>query len=75
MKVNFSKILMPQKDNLVIFFDEGQKISGTLKKIDIKTGGQLSKSFKSSNFTGKKGQSLEVISPNKMNLSKIFIID
>ena len=74
MKISFSKIFMPQKDNLVIFYNEDQKISGTLKKIDIKTGGQVIRSFKNSGFTGKKGQNLEIISPNKMSLSKIFII-
>ena len=56
MKISFSKILMPQKHNLVIFFYEGQKITGFLKKIDLKTNGQISKVIKSSEFTGKNGQ-------------------
>ena len=60
---------MPQKDNLVIFYNEDQKISGTLKKIDIKTGGQVIQSFKNSGFTGKKGQNLEIISPNNKYLT------
>ncbi len=74
MKISFSKILMPQKHNLVIFVYEGQKLTGSLKKIDLKTEGQISKAIKRSNFTGKNGQNIEVISPNKMNISRILLI-
>ena len=73
MKINFNKILLPQNGNLVILFHENEQIDGTLKKINTKTANQLGKAIKIADFSGKKGQFLEIISPQKTNFSRIII--
>ena len=74
MNIVFSSISLPRSGALVVTAMAGGKLCKTAQDADKKTRGALSRAIKASRFTGKSEQSLELLAPAGLTVSRIVIV-
>ncbi|WP_169568763.1 leucyl aminopeptidase [Sneathiella limimaris] len=73
MKFAFSEISLPKRGSLAIAVFADKKLSPTAAEVDKVTGGAVGRAIENSRFTGKKGNTLEILSPANMEVSRIVL--
>lgn len=73
-EIKFIDLEEPEQGTVVVFTGEGKRGGEILKKLDKKTGGQISKAMSLAEFEGKKNQNLELLLPANLDLDKIIVI-
>lgn len=74
MKISFSDIAVGKSDALAVVVTEGTTLSGTLADIDRTTGGAIKRAMKTTNFTGKSGSVLELVTPHGLAASRLLVM-
>ena len=74
MKISFSDIAVGKSDALAVVVTEGTTLSGTLVDIDRTTGGAIKRAMKTTNFTGKSGSVLELVTPHDLAASRLLVM-
>lgn len=74
MKVQFADVMVPNTGALVVGIDEKSKISGTAANLDKATDGAISRAIGASRFTGKIGETLEIVAPAKVRNTRILLV-
>ena len=73
MKISFAEPALPAKGAVVVLVEEGKKLSPAAKDLDKQTKGAVKRAIAASKFTGKKGQSLEIMAPAGGSLDRILL--
>ena len=73
MKFAFSEISIPKRGSLAVALYADKTFSPTATLVDKKTKGALSRALETSRFTGKKGDFLEIVAPNGLDVSRVVL--
>jgi leucyl aminopeptidase len=73
MKISFAEPTLPAKGAVVVLVAEDKKLSPAAKDLDKQTKGAVKRAIGASKFTGKKGQSLEIMAPAGGSLDRILL--
>jgi leucyl aminopeptidase len=73
MKISFAEPALPTKDAVVVLVADGKKLSPAAKDLDKQTKGAVKRAIAASKFTGKKGQSLEIMAPAGGSLDRVLL--
>ncbi|HCK17788.1 MAG TPA: leucyl aminopeptidase, partial [Thalassospira sp.] len=73
MKITFSDLAIPKTGAVIAFATEGADLMPSAVALDEATGGAITKAIKASTFKGKSGQSLQVLAPANVDLSRVII--
>ena len=73
MRFSFSEIGLPNTGVVIVCVQEGGKLGSMGRRLDKSTNGALSRAIKESRFEGKKAQTLDVVAPAGMKLSRIVL--
>jgi leucyl aminopeptidase len=84
MKITFAEPLAPKSEApksgapktgaLVVGVETKQKLSATAAGLDKLTDGALSRAISASRFSGKEGQSLEILAPNGISNDRLLLV-
>ena len=74
MKFGFSKRSAAKGGVIVVGVEEGKRLTSTAQEMDAKTDGLISKALKSSDFSGKSGQSLTLVAPNGLDWNRLMLL-
>lgn len=74
MKINFVSKTHSAKGTLVVFGFEDSKLSASAKKIDETMSGLLSRAMEVHNYSGKFGEAVEVIAPQKAKVNRVLLM-
>ena len=74
MKINFSSLSLPRTGPLVVSALSGGKLLATAERVDMATGGALTRAMNASRFKGDSGQSLTVMAPSGIRASRVILI-
>ncbi len=73
MKITFAKPELPGEGSLVVGVLDGRVLTPTARQVDERTGGALTRAMKASRFKGGKDQTLEVVAPPEMGVSRVLL--
>jgi leucyl aminopeptidase len=73
MKFAFSEISLPKRGSLAVPVYADNSFSPMTKEVDDLTGGVLSRALETSRFKGKKGDLLEILAPNGLDVSRVVL--
>ncbi len=73
MKVTFSSPADSKQGAIVVAVAEGRKLLPPAAALDKRTGGTLSRAMKASRFSGKKGQTLDIVAPQGLDNSRVVL--
>jgi leucyl aminopeptidase len=73
MKISFAEPSLPKSGALVVGVNEDRQLSPTAARVDEQTGGALKRAMAASRFTGKKDETLSVLAPTGLELSRIVL--
>ncbi|MEP4189557.1 MAG: M17 family peptidase N-terminal domain-containing protein, partial [Sneathiella sp.] len=73
MKFAFSEISLPKRGSLAVPVYADNSFSPTASEVDTITGGILSRALETSRFKGKKGDLLEILAPNGLDVSRVIL--
>lgn len=73
MKFAFSEISLPKRGSLAVSLYAENSFSPMAKEVDDLTGGVLSRALETSRFKGKKGDYLEILAPNGLDVSRVIL--
>jgi leucyl aminopeptidase len=73
MKISFAEARLPRSGALLCGVLKDRVLLSTGKQVDAATDGALTRAMKGSRFTGEKGQSLEVMAPASLDVSRIIL--
>ena len=73
MKFAFSEISLPKRGSLAVAIYADNAFSPTAEDVDKKTGGALTRALETSRFKGKKGDFLEIMAPNGLEVSRVIL--
>lgn len=74
MKIAFAKPQLPTEGAIVAAVLEGKVLTATAAALDAKTGGALVRAMAAGRFEGKAGQTLSVLAPAGLELSRVVLI-
>lgn len=74
MKIAFAKSQIPAEGAVIVGVMEGRKLSQSAQLLDGQSGGALTRAMGASKFEGKKDQSLLVLAPAGLELSRVLLI-
>ncbi len=74
MKIEFAASSLPNSGALVLGIAEGGKLPGVARAIEKASPGLLKRAMDSSRFEGKKGQSLMLVAPAGLGLSRLLLL-
>ncbi|MFZ3033176.1 MAG: leucyl aminopeptidase [Parvibaculum sp.] len=74
MKISFSDISVGKSGALAVIVPEGASLSGVLADLDGKTGGAIKRAIKATDFTGKSGSILELVTPQGLAASRLLLM-
>lgn len=74
MNISFSNIAMPRTGALVVFALEGGALSKTGREADKKSNGAVSRAIKAGRFEGKPEQSVEILAPSGIPVSRVVVV-
>ena len=73
MKISFAEPALPAKGAVVVLVADGKKLSPAAKDLDKQTKGAVKRAIGASKWTGKKGQSLEIMAPAGGSLDRVLL--
>lgn len=73
MKINFAGFATPRTGSVIVGVYEKGKFGESAKHIDSMVEGALSRAVRNSNFSGKCGEFLSVISPSGISLNRVIL--
>ena len=74
MKISFAAPSVPSSGALVVGVMEGKKLTPTAASLNKQTEGALDRALANGNFSGKKGELLEIVAPAKLANSRILLV-
>ncbi len=74
MKISFAKPTIPSSGALVLGILANKVMTKTVAALDAQSGGLLTKSMETARFEGKKDQTLSLIAPAGLGLSRLLLI-
>ena len=74
MRISFAAPAQPKSGAIAGLVTEGGKLAPSLADLDGQLGGALTRAIKSSRFTGKKGEALEVLAPAGLSASRVVLL-
>jgi leucyl aminopeptidase len=79
MKITFaepsaSKSRVPKSGALVVGVAPKQKLSATAAQLDTATAGAVTRAISASRFSGKEGQSLEILAPSGISNDRLLLV-
>ncbi|WP_142849780.1 leucyl aminopeptidase [Telmatospirillum sp. J64-1] len=74
MKISFAKPGLPGSGAVVVPVLEGRTLSALGAELDERTGGALGRAMAASRFEGKKDQSLTILAPANLGLSRVLLL-
>ncbi|OAN48042.1 leucyl aminopeptidase [Paramagnetospirillum marisnigri] len=74
MKIAFSKSALPTEGAIVAGVLEGKLLGATAQSLDSETKGGLARAIATSRFEGKKGQTLLILAPSGLSVSRILLV-
>jgi leucyl aminopeptidase len=74
MQVTFKSSGIPENGTVVLAFFEGGAETPAVKALDKTMKGGIEKALKSSNFTGKKGETLSLIAPAHTSFDRVVLL-
>ncbi len=74
MKIAFAKSGLPKAGSLAVGVLDGGILSPTAQMVDDASGGTLARAISASRFSGKAGQTLEIIAPTGMDADRVIAI-
>ena len=74
MKISFSTHSLPSSGSIVVGVLAEGKLLATAERIDRILGGAISRAIDTSRFTGKKGQTLTLMSPFGIGADRVVLI-
>jgi leucyl aminopeptidase len=73
MKITFATAASPKNGTLVVFAEDGAKLSAPAQVADKTSNGQITRAIKAAKFRGKRDSILEIIAPTG-NYDRIFVV-
>src|SRR5690606_8635524 len=73
MKIGFAEAKLPKGGALLCGVLKGRTLLRAGEQVNAATDGALARAMKASRFTGEKGQSLEVMAPAGLGLSRVIL--
>ncbi|MDG4719032.1 MULTISPECIES: leucyl aminopeptidase [Thalassospira] len=73
MKITFSDLAIPSGGAVIAFATEGADLMPSAVALDEATGGSITRAIKASTFKGKAGQSLQILAPANVELSRVIV--
>ena len=73
LKITFAAPKLPKTGAVAVAVTEGGKLSPSAQALDEATGGALSRAIKGGRFSGKKGQSLDLVAPGGLGNSRVVM--
>jgi leucyl aminopeptidase len=73
MKISFAEPTLPKTGALVVGVHEERQLSATAVRLDEQLGGVLKRAMTASRFVGKKDETLAVLAPSGLELSRIVL--
>lgn len=73
MKITFTDLAIPASGAVIAFATEGADLMPSAVALDEATGGLITKAIKASTFKGKAGQSLQILAPSNVDLSRVIV--
>ena len=73
LKITFAAPKLPKTGVVAVAVTEGGKLSPSAQALDKATGGALSRAIKGGRFSGKKGQSLDLVAPGGLGNSRVVM--
>ena len=74
MKIAFSKPSLPTEGAVAVGVLEGKVLCATAQRLDEAAKGALSRAIAASRFEGKKGQTLMILAPAGLELTRVLLI-
>ena len=74
MRISFASPGLPESGALVTGCFEDRKLAPVAVELDKKTDGALKRAMASSRFTGRRGETLEIVAPAKLKNSRILLV-
>ncbi len=74
MNISFSNIVLPRAGSLVVLAQDGGSLCKTAQEADKKCGGAITRAIKAGRFEGKPEQSLEILSPAGLGVSRVLVV-
>jgi len=74
MKIAFAKPSLPTEGAVAVAVLEGKVLSASAHKLDDEADGLLSRAIATSRFEGKKGQTLMILAPAGLGVSRVLLI-
>lgn len=74
MKIAFAKSQLPSEGAIVAAVLEGKVLTGSAAVLDAVTGGALVRAMAAGRFEGKAGQTLSVLAPTGLELSRVVLV-
>ncbi|MDO8607102.1 MAG: leucyl aminopeptidase [Phaeospirillum sp.] len=74
MKIAFAKPSLPIEGAIAVAVLEGKVMSVSARKLDDETKGALGRAISTSRFEGKKGQTLMILAPAGLSVSRVLLI-
>jgi leucyl aminopeptidase len=74
MKIAFAKQSTPKSGALAVLSGKGAKLNGAAKELDDATDGALGRAIKNSRYSGELGDTLEVLSPAGLDVSRVLLV-
>lgn len=74
MRVSFASPSLPKTGAIVAGVKKDKALTSAAAEIDKLTGGAVKRALSSGRFTGKKGQTLEIVAPSGVGNSRILLV-
>jgi len=74
MKIAFAKPSLPSEGAVAVGVLEGKVLTATALALDAKTQGGIARAVAASRFEGKKGQTLLILAPSGLEVSRVLLV-
>ena len=74
MNISFAAPSVPASGALVVGVLQGKKLTPSATNLNKQTDGALERALASGNFSGKKGELLEIVAPANLKNSRILLV-
>ena len=74
MKIAFAKPALPNTGSYVVGVHEDRKLTGAAAALDKRTRGMVAAALAASRFRGRKGETLDILSPRGVSMRRIVLL-
>ncbi|MFM8679888.1 MAG: leucyl aminopeptidase [Alphaproteobacteria bacterium] len=74
MKISFAKPALPNTGSYVVGVHEDRKLTGAAAALDKRTRGMVAAALAASRFRGRKGETLDILSPRGVSMRRIVLL-